>query len=173
MHGNNYYTYATAATTDITFYVERSSDGTFDDGYGYEYWSNFGESFTKPYIPFASTISTNVTFYEPLPKDKDVFKHLQHTLAVSPQSNHAYKKTGTSGTINLSIKGGAFFMPTNKLTIVPVKFDPLPTRNSSPHSFQQTAEPSCVIKTSTFEFSFFNGVDEHIIQAVMKELIQK
>lgn len=79
MHGNNYYTYATAATTDITFYVERSSDGTFDDGYGYEYWSSFGESIIKPYIPFASIISTNVTFYEPLPKDKDVFEHLQHT----------------------------------------------------------------------------------------------
>lgn len=64
-------------------------------------------------------------------------------------------------------------MPTNKLTIVPVKLDPLPTETSSADSFQQTAVPSCVIKTSATEISFFNGVDEHIIHAVMKELIQK
>lgn len=79
MHGKNYYTYATSATTGVNFYVERSSDGTFDDGYGYEHWSSYGESLIKPYIPAASTISTNVTFYEPLPKDKDVLDHLQHT----------------------------------------------------------------------------------------------
>lgn len=64
-------------------------------------------------------------------------------------------------------------MPTNKLTIVPVKLDSLSIENSPTHSFQQTAGPSCVIKTAAAEISFFNGVDEHIIQAVMKELIQK
>lgn len=64
-------------------------------------------------------------------------------------------------------------MPTNKSTIVPVKLDPLPPENSSTHFFQQTAEPICVIKTPTAEISFFNGVDKHIIQAVMKELIRK
>lgn len=64
-------------------------------------------------------------------------------------------------------------MPTNKLTIVPVKLDPLPIENSSIRSFQQTAGPNCVIKIATAEISFFNGVDEHIIQAVMKELIRK
>lgn len=79
MHGKNYYTYATSATTGVNFYIEKSSDGTFEDGYGYEHWSSFGESLIKPYIPFYSTISTNVTFYEPLPKNKDVLEHLQHT----------------------------------------------------------------------------------------------
>ncbi|KOP78714.1 hypothetical protein AMS59_12975 [Lysinibacillus sp. FJAT-14745] len=64
-------------------------------------------------------------------------------------------------------------MPTNKLTIVPVKLDPIPAETTSSHSFQQTAGPSCVIKTAAGEISFFNGIDEHIIQAVMKELIQK
>lgn len=61
-------------------------------------------------------------------------------------------------------------MLTNKLTIVPVKLDPLLAENSSAHSFQHTAGPSCLIKTATAEISFFNGVDERIIQAVMKEL---
>ncbi|MDM5246335.1 MULTISPECIES: hypothetical protein [unclassified Lysinibacillus] len=64
-------------------------------------------------------------------------------------------------------------MSTNKLTIVPVKLDPIPTETTSTNSFQQTAGPSCLIKTAAGEISFFNGVDEHIIQAVMKELVQK
>ncbi|MER2109253.1 MAG: hypothetical protein ABS949_20215 [Solibacillus sp.] len=64
-------------------------------------------------------------------------------------------------------------MPTNKLTIVPVYLDPLPTENTASHSNQQTAEPSCVIKTAAAEITFFNGVDAHIIQAVMKELVPK
>lgn len=61
-------------------------------------------------------------------------------------------------------------MPTNKLTIVPVKLDPLPVEISSNHSTQYTTEPSCVIKTAVAEISFFNGVDERIIQTIMKEL---
>lgn len=64
-------------------------------------------------------------------------------------------------------------MPTNKLTIVPVILDPLPTETSSILSSQYTAGPSCVIKFAAVEITFFNGVDEHVIQAVMKELIQK
>lgn len=64
-------------------------------------------------------------------------------------------------------------MPTTKLTIVPVYLDPLPTENIATYTPQQTAEPNCVIKTATAEISFFNGVDPHIIQAVMKELISK
>ena len=61
-------------------------------------------------------------------------------------------------------------MSTNKLTIVPVKLDPLPIETSSFHSSQYTAEPSCVIKTAAAEISFFNGVDERIIHTIMKEL---
>ena len=61
-------------------------------------------------------------------------------------------------------------MPTNKLTIVPVKIDPLPAVTTSNHSIQYTTDPSCVIKTTVAEISFFNGVDERIIQTIMKEL---
>lgn len=61
-------------------------------------------------------------------------------------------------------------MPTNKLTIVPVKIDPLPAETTSNHSIQYTIEPNCVIKTAVAEISFFNGVDERIIQTIMKEL---
>lgn len=61
-------------------------------------------------------------------------------------------------------------MPTNKLTIVPVKLDPLPTETSSFHSSQYTAAPGCIIKTAVAEIAFFNGIDERIIQTIMKEL---
>jgi hypothetical protein len=61
-------------------------------------------------------------------------------------------------------------MPTNKLTIVPVKLDPITDKMSSMISPQSSAGPSCVIKTATAEISFFNSVDERIIQSVMKEL---
>lgn len=101
MHGNNYYTYATSATTGVNFYVERSSDGTFEDGYGYEHWSSYGESLIKPYIPSASTISTDVTFYEPLPKHKDVLDHLQHTCwTVYIDIPYVLTQTNTEGELN-------------------------------------------------------------------------
>ena len=61
-------------------------------------------------------------------------------------------------------------MPTNKLTIVPVKLDPLSVETATFYSSQYTAEPSCVIKTAAAEIAFFNGVDERIIQTIMKEL---
>ncbi|MFJ7640669.1 hypothetical protein ACQKL0_19825 [Peribacillus sp. NPDC097264] len=61
-------------------------------------------------------------------------------------------------------------MSTNKLTIVPVKLDPFPTETTSFHSSEYTAVLGCVIKTAEAEITFFNGVDEHIIQTIMKEL---
>ena len=61
-------------------------------------------------------------------------------------------------------------MSTNKLTIVPVKLDPLPIATSSFHSSQISAAPACIIKTDISEVTFFNGVDERIIQTIMKEL---
>ena len=61
-------------------------------------------------------------------------------------------------------------MSTNKLTIVPVKLDPLSTGTSSSHPSQYADAPSCVIKTDVAEIAFFNGVDERIIQTIMKEL---
>lgn len=116
MHGNNYYTYATSATTGVNFYVERSGDGTFEDGYG-EHWSSYGESLIKPYIPSASTISTNVTFHEPLPKDKDVLDHLQHTCwtvyidipYVSTHTNTENELSKLLETIQQMVKDGICF----------------------------------------------------------------
>ena len=61
-------------------------------------------------------------------------------------------------------------MLTNKLTIVPVKLDPLPTESATLHSAHDAAAPSCIIKTAETEILFFNGVDERIIQTIMKEL---
>ena len=61
-------------------------------------------------------------------------------------------------------------MSTNKLTIVPVKLKPLPNETSSFHSSRITAAPACIIKMGVAEVTFYNGVNEHIIQTVMKEL---
>ena len=61
-------------------------------------------------------------------------------------------------------------MPTNKLTIVPIKLDHLTNETTSNYSSKYHTSPSCVIKTATAEISFFNGVDERIIQTIMKEL---
>ncbi|MCB5936857.1 hypothetical protein LJB62_18515, partial [Bacillus sp. DFI.2.34] len=43
-----------------------------------------------------------------------------HRKNVSPHSNNAYKSTAPLVKIDISIKGGAFHMPEQKLTIVPV-----------------------------------------------------
>ena len=61
-------------------------------------------------------------------------------------------------------------MSMNKLTIVPVKLDALPTESPISHSSHNTAAPSCIIKTAVAEISLFNGVDEHIIKTILKEL---
>ncbi|MGM0900467.1 MAG: hypothetical protein ACQEXB_05060 [Bacillota bacterium] len=58
-------------------------------------------------------------------------------------------------------------------TIVPMSLEPI---NDEPSSVSLPLPPSgtsCVIKTATLEISFFNGVDERIIQASMKELNSK
>lgn len=64
-------------------------------------------------------------------------------------------------------------MPMNQPTIVPVYLDSLLTEQSSMPSLPHAAGPSCVIRTAAAEISFFNGVEECIIQSVIKELIQK
>ena len=61
-------------------------------------------------------------------------------------------------------------MLANKLTIVPVTLNPITDELSSINSSQTSTGPSCVIKTANAEISFFNGVDERIIQTIMKEL---
>jgi hypothetical protein len=68
------------------------------------------------------------------------------------------------------LKEGAFLMPQQKLTIVPVT---LHTKNdyvSATNPVERSSHPTCTIKTATTEVSFFNGVDEHIIQTIMREL---
>ena len=61
-------------------------------------------------------------------------------------------------------------MPTDKLTIVPVKLDSPPTESATLRSAHDAVAPSCIIKTAETEILFFNGVDECIIQTIMKEL---
>ena len=61
-------------------------------------------------------------------------------------------------------------MPTHKLTIVPVKLETHPIESATLRSSHDAAAPSCIIKTAETEIFFFNGVDECIIQAIMKEL---
>jgi hypothetical protein len=60
-------------------------------------------------------------------------------------------------------------MPQQKLTIVPVTLHP---DNKIPSSFPAANQSSisCTIKTAHLEISFFNGVDDHVIQTIMKEL---
>ena len=61
-------------------------------------------------------------------------------------------------------------MSTTKLTIVPVTLNPITDKSSFINSSQSPFEPRCVIKTAGAEIAFFNGVDERIIQTIMKEL---
>lgn len=61
-------------------------------------------------------------------------------------------------------------MPQQKLTIVPVSLHPKEETSSPKKSVGISPNPTCTIKTGTIEISFFNGIDEHIIQTVMKEL---
>lgn len=61
-------------------------------------------------------------------------------------------------------------MSNSKLTIVPVT---LHSENEGSSATKQTvlsSHPACTIKTANAEISFFNGIDEHIIQTVMREL---
>ena len=60
-------------------------------------------------------------------------------------------------------------MPQQKLTIVPVTLHP--DNKISFSSPDPTTPPiGCTIKAPNLEISLFNGVDEHVIQVVMREL---
>lgn len=61
-------------------------------------------------------------------------------------------------------------MPQQKLTIAPVTLHTENENNSATKPTVLSSNPTCTIKTANAEISFFNGVDEHIIQAVMREL---
>jgi hypothetical protein len=59
-------------------------------------------------------------------------------------------------------------MPQQQLTIVPVTL--LPDTKKSLSSTSTSTFGHCTIKTAIAEVSFHNGVEEHIIQTVMREL---
>ena len=59
-------------------------------------------------------------------------------------------------------------MPQQQLTIVPVTL--LPDNKKTLTSTSASTFGLCTIKTANAEVSFHNGVEEHIIQTVMREL---
>ena len=61
-------------------------------------------------------------------------------------------------------------MPQQKLTIVPVTLHTENENIAAVNPVVPSLNPVCTIKTGNAEISFFNGVDEHIIQTVMREL---
>jgi hypothetical protein len=61
-------------------------------------------------------------------------------------------------------------MPQQKLTIVPITLHSEDENTSSKNPVVISSNTTCTIKTGTVEISFFNGVDERIIQTVMREL---
>jgi hypothetical protein len=61
-------------------------------------------------------------------------------------------------------------MPQQKLTIVPVSLHTENENTSSKNLAVPSTNPTCTIKAGNAEISFYNGVDEHIIQTVMREL---
>jgi hypothetical protein len=72
------------------------------------------------------------------------------------------------GTISVSILGGAVLMSDEKLTIVPVTLQPV-SENEFSHATSNTSG-ICIIKTGATEISFYNGLEERIIQTVLREL---
>jgi len=61
-------------------------------------------------------------------------------------------------------------MPQQKLNIVPVKLLPENKNSSSKSSTMSHSSGRCTIKIANVKISFSNGVDEHIIQTIMREL---
>jgi hypothetical protein len=61
-------------------------------------------------------------------------------------------------------------MPNQKLTIVPVTLLPENKSKSKSPSSTTTSTSICTIKTANAEILFYNGVEEHIIQTIMREL---
>lgn len=64
-------------------------------------------------------------------------------------------------------------MPQEKLTIVPVTLHAENENTAAPNPAALSSSPTCTIKMCNVEISFCNGVDEHIIQTIMRELINK
>lgn len=60
-------------------------------------------------------------------------------------------------------------MPQQKLTIVPVTLQP-DSKSSFTSSAKDPSTSICTIKTANAEISFYDGVDEYVIQTVMREM---
>ncbi|MEB6551490.1 hypothetical protein MXL46_21110 [Heyndrickxia sporothermodurans] len=61
-------------------------------------------------------------------------------------------------------------MPEQKLTIVPVTLHSNTENTPITKSTVSSSNSTCTIKFGKVEISFSNGIDEHIIQTVMREL---
>ncbi len=61
-------------------------------------------------------------------------------------------------------------MPHEELIIVPVTLHPEKEEPMLATPPVSSATPVFMMKSGGFELSFFNGVDEHIIQTVIREL---
>ncbi|MCP8970953.1 hypothetical protein NK662_20745 [Ectobacillus sp. SYSU M60031] len=61
-------------------------------------------------------------------------------------------------------------MPEQKLTIVPVTLHAEPKESSPSLSSKEAPASICTIKIAHVEITFYSGVDEHMIQTVMREL---
>ncbi len=61
-------------------------------------------------------------------------------------------------------------MPEQKLTIVPVTLHRKNQNTTASNLAVPSSNPTCSIKSGNVEISFFNGVNEHTIQTVIREL---
>lgn len=61
-------------------------------------------------------------------------------------------------------------MPKQKLMIVPVTLHDESKKSLPSTSAKEPSSSVCMIKTANAEISFYDGVDERIIQTVMREL---
>ena len=59
-------------------------------------------------------------------------------------------------------------MPQQKPIIVPVQLHPEYENHSASHSAVLPSKLICTIKTPTVEISFFDGIDPHVVQVIMR-----
>ena len=58
-------------------------------------------------------------------------------------------------------------MPTNKVSIVPVHLETTPRK---PSADRTPLKPICVIQANQMKISFYHGIKNHVIQAILQEL---
>lgn len=92
---------------------------------------------------------------------------IQVRFIVSPNSKYAYFPNAPPSTIKVLNQGGAFLMPANKVSIVPVHLEPTSTK---PSVSRTPLKPICVIQANQLKISFYHGVKNHVIQTIMQEL---